>query len=218
MKIVKNLSKANIRHYEGFEVREDLNFSDDGNYFRGFSYKGMPITTCRSGEYVYLAIRVDYLYNEFTFGEWHKTEESKLCDKFNGVKEFDMDELIENLEKVIAKVDEMNEVAGKEEIDMTAVKAAIANEIVYAENVIENFKKNFKWYESSIHSLKNLVEYLHCVERNVKEVKVELENIDDMSRKKKQMLVEMLTNHGYAKLNKDGFYLKELVNAVTVNG
>ena len=39
MKIVKNLSIANIRKFENFVRREDLDFTDNGNYFRGFLIK-----------------------------------------------------------------------------------------------------------------------------------------------------------------------------------
>ena len=111
MKIVKNLSIANIRKFENFVRREDLDFTDDGNHFKGFSYKGMPITTLRADNTTYLSIRVDYLENEFTYREWMQTEEYKLCDKFNGVSEFDIDELVENIEAILAKVAEMNEAA-----------------------------------------------------------------------------------------------------------
>lgn len=106
-KIVKKLTKVNASKF-GIEIREDLNFKDDGNYFRGFSYKGMPMTQCYADGNCYLAIRVDYLKNKFSYRDWMKTEEWKLCDKFNGVSEFDMEDLIETIEKIIAKVDEMN--------------------------------------------------------------------------------------------------------------
>lgn len=113
MKIVKNLTVANIKKIEGMVRREDLDFNDDGNHFRGFEYKGMPITTLRSQDTTYLSIRVDYLKKSFTSNEWYETEEYKLCDEFNGVGEFDLDKLIENLEKVINKVNELNEAAKK---------------------------------------------------------------------------------------------------------
>lgn len=106
-KIVKKLTKVNASKF-GIEIREDLNFKDDGNYFRGFSYKGMPMTQCYFDGNCYLAIRVDYLKNKFSYRDWMKTEEWKLCDKFNGVSEFNMEDLIETIEKIIAKVDEMN--------------------------------------------------------------------------------------------------------------
>ena len=212
MKIVKNLSVANIRKFEGFVRREDLDFTDDGNHFKGFSYKGMPITTLRADNTTYLYIHVDYLENEFTYEEWMQTEEYKLCNKFNGVSEFDIDELVENIETILAKVAEMNEAAMNEEIDMTKVKAALANEIEYAEQVVENFKNNFKWYEASEYELKCLIDYLKSEEREIKRAK-EMD-FDTMSRKQKKEIVERLTNCGYVAINVNGFYLRELSNAI----
>ena len=87
-KMIKNLTVANIRNIEDMERKEVLDFSDDGNRFRGFSYKGMPITTIRKNDETYLSIRVDYLDNKFTYKEWMKTEEYHLCNEFNGVSEF----------------------------------------------------------------------------------------------------------------------------------
>ena len=215
MKMVKNLSKVNIRNYEGFEARQDLDFLDDGNYFRGFSYKGMPITTLRSHDETYLSIRVDYLKNEFTFKEWMNTEEYHLTNEFNGVSEFDMDELIENLERVIAKVAEMNEAARNEEIDMTEVEIALINEIAYAEQVVENFKKNFKWYEVPEYKLKTLATYMKNQSEEIEKVKSV--NVNGLERKFKKEYVERLKDYGYVRIAKDGFYLSELMNALANN-
>lgn len=212
MKIVKNLSVANIRKFEGFVRREDLDFVDDGNYFRGFSYKGMPITTLRTDNTTYLCVRVDYLENEFTYKEWMQTEEYRLCGKFNGVSEFDIDELVENIETILAKVAEMNEVAMNEEIDMTEAKVALANEIEYAEQVVENFKNNFKWYDAEPYKLKTLVGYLKSEEQKIERAKVM--DFDAMSKKQKREVAERLTNYGYVVIKKDDFYLREMSNAI----
>lgn len=212
MKIVKNLSVANIRKYEGFVRREDLDFADDGNYFRGFSYKGMPITTLRSDNTTYLCVRVDYLQNEFTYKEWMNTEEYRLCDVFNGVSEFDIDELIANIEVIIAKVAEMNEKAMNEEIDMTEVKIALANEIAYAEEVINNFKNNFKWYDANAYKLKSLIGYMKSEEQEV--VRVKEMDVDMLSKKQKREMAERLANYGYVVIRKDGFYLSEMIKAI----
>lgn len=212
MKIVKNLSVANIRKFEGFVRREDLDFADDGNYFRGFSYKGMPITTLRADNTTYLCIRVDYLKNEFTYKEWMQTEEWKLCDKFNGVSEFDMEDLIETIEKIIAKVAEMNEVAMNEEIDMTEAKVALANEIEYAEQVVESFKNNFKWYDAEPYKLKTLVGYLKSEEQEIERAKAM--DLDTMPKKQKREIAERLANYGYVVIKKDSFYLREMSNAI----
>jgi hypothetical protein len=212
MKIVKNLSVANIRKFEGFVRREDLDFVDDGNHFRGFSYKGMPITTLRTDDTTYLCVRVDYLENEFTYKEWMQTEEYRLCDKFNGVSEFDIDELVENIETILAKVAEMNEVAMNEEIDMTEAKVALANEIEYAEQVVENFKNNFKWYDAEPYKLKTLISYLKSEEQKIERAKAM--DFDAMSKKQKREVVERLTNYDYVVIKKDDFYLREISNAI----
>ncbi len=110
MKIVKNLSVENIREFEDFVRREELDLFENGKYHEVYSYKGIPITTLREGIITYLCIRVDWLENEFTYEEWLKykewmqSEEYKLCDKYNGVFEFDIDELVEIIENIIKKI------------------------------------------------------------------------------------------------------------------
>lgn len=213
MKMVKNLSKANIRKYEGFERREDLDFSDDGNYFRGFSYKGMPITTLRTDNTTYLCIRPDYLGNlKFTYKAWMATEEFVICDEFNGVSEFDIEKLIENLEKVIAKVAEMNEAAEAEVIDMTEVVDALFDEVMMAENVINNFKANFKWYEAPSHKLATLIRYMKGVESQIESAKAI--KVSELTNKQKKEMVERLNAYGYASINPDGFYLREIKSVI----
>lgn len=213
MKIVKNISIANIRKFESFVRREDLDFSDDGNHFKGFSYKGMPITTLRTDNTTYLSIHVDYLKNEFTYKEWMQTQEYELCGKFNGVSDFDIDELVENIETILAKVSEMNEAAMNEEIDMAKAKATLADEIEYAEQVVENFKSNFKWYESNEHKIERLIDYLKSEEQKIKRAK-EI-NLDTISKKQKREIAERLTNYGYVMIDADDFYLCEMSNAIT---
>lgn len=211
-KMIKNLSVANIKKIEGMVRREDLDFSDDGNRFRGFEYKGMPITTLRSDETTYLCIRVDYLESEFTYKEWMATEEYHLCDEFNGVYEFDVEKLIENLEKVIAKFNEMNAKATAEEIDMCDVENRITYEIEMAEEVIENFKKNFKWYEANAYELKNLLGYMKSLEKNVKRMKEK--DFSSMSKYEKRRKNEMLNSCGYVEIKEDSFYIRELKEAL----
>lgn len=215
MKMIKNLSKANIKNYEGFERREDLDFSDDGNYFRGFSYKGMPITTLRSGDTTYLSIRVDYLNYEdgikFTYKDWMKTEERHLEDEFNGVYEFDMDKLIENLEKIIAKVNEMNEAAEAEVIDTTAIVDALFDEIMMAEKIINDFKANCKWYEIDGYKLKNLVSYMKSAEAEV--ARANAIKVNELTKKQQKEMIQRLNEYGFVVIRKDGFYLTELVEA-----
>lgn len=213
MKMITGLTKANAAKY-GIEVREDLNFNDDGNHFRGFSYKGMPMTQCRADGVCYLTIRVDYLDTNFTFREWMQTEEYKLEDEFNGVKEFDIEKLIENLEAIIAKVDEMNRAAEAEEIDMTQVINKINDEIEMAKSVINNFKTNFKWYEAESYKLNRLVNYMKSEEKEIERCERKLAEINNLKCREKREMIERLNRSGYVIIRKDGFYLEELRKAI----
>lgn len=210
MKMVKNLSKVIVRNYEGFNLREDLNFSDDGNYFRGFDYKGLPITTLRSNidGTTYLSIRVDYLHNEFTWEDWRATEEYKLEDEFNGVSEFDLDKLIENCEKIIAKVNELNEKARNEVINMDEVETRIIKEAEMIEAVIEYTKENLKWWNLRDYYLKEAKEYIkRLMEKHGRMLEEDLEKMDN--RRKKEM-VQRLEKYGYVHAKEDDFYITQL--------
>lgn len=211
-KMVKSLTVANIRNIEGMVRREDLDFTDDGNRFRGFSYKGMPITQCRSCGETYLSIRVSYLSNEFTYREWMDTKEFALCNEFNGVSEIDLDKLIENLEKVIAKVKEMNEKASNEVIDTTDMEAKLIEEIKYAESIVEEFKANFKWYDASSYELNSLIKYLKSTEKEIAYAK----SIDfsKMESKKVRWYRDIFKCYGYVKFKNNDFYIREMIEAL----
>lgn len=210
MKMVKNLSKVIVRNYEGFNLREDLNFSDDGNYFRGFDYKGLPITTLRSNidGTTYLTIRVDYLDNEFTWEDWRATEEYNLEDEFNGVSEFDLDKLIENCEKIIAKVNELNEKARNEVINMDEVETRILEEAEMIEATVEYAKENLKWWNLRDYYLKEAKEYIkRLMEKHDRMLEEDLEKMDN--RRKKEM-VQRLEKYGYVYVKEDDFYITQL--------
>lgn len=147
MKMVKGITKVNANKY-GIEVAPQYDFNDDGNRFRGFQYKGIPMTQCRADGICYLCIRVDYLNNNFTYNEWAETEEYDLCDKFNGVTEFDIEELVENLERVIAKIDEMNANAKVSEAEIEKVKSIVNKEVSDIENFLDEVKhSDFEWWK-----------------------------------------------------------------------
>lgn len=117
MKTIKGLTKANAGKY-GFEVRPDLDFEDDGAHFRGFSYKGLPLTQCRYAGDVYLAIRPDYALGRlYEYKEWRCTEEHRLADEFNGVPEVDVEKLIANCEAVLAKCISIRKAAAKARLE-----------------------------------------------------------------------------------------------------
>ena len=216
MKMVKGLTAANAAKY-GIEVRPDLDFTDDGNRFRGFSYKGLPMTQCRCSSECYLSIRVDYLNGvEFTYNEWRSTEEWELCYEFNGVAEFDIEKLIENLEKVLAKVAELNAMAKAEDLNMTPVAAKLSGQISYAESVVYNFKHNFKWYEVSSAYLAYLIKYMNQIEKQIQRAKEKFSKIHSLDRPTQRAMIESLKTKGYvdANLHHDAYFIKELLEAL----
>lgn len=206
-KMVTGLTKANIRN-TGIELSPEHDFTDDGNRFRGFIYKGIPMTQCRADGECYLAIRIDYLDNQFTWKEWSKTNEYKLEDKFNGVSEFDMEELIENLEKIIAKRDEMNAKASAEEIDMTEITRKVFKEIQDRSQFIYQVQTTLKWWKLREYDLRNAGRYLESL---IKELdKVKAINFNDLDRVDKMKYVESLRDYGYVCMDPNGFYVKQL--------
>jgi hypothetical protein len=212
MKKVTNLSLANIRNIVGFERREDLDFTDDGNRFRGFEYRGMPITTLRADGETYLCIRVDYMHYSFTWNEWAETEEYLLCDKFNGVSDFDLDELIENLEKIIAKVNEMEAKAKAEDVDTTMVELALVAEVEMAEKAIEDFKANFDWFNSDSYITKHYIDYAKSLQRMVDGIKKL--DFTKLGRREKVEFIERFEKYGYVKISENDFYMSQLKEAM----
>lgn len=217
MKMVKNLSKVIVKNYEGFNLREDLNFVDDGHHFRGFDYKGLPIITLRSkvDNCVYLSIRVDYLDNDFCYQDWMETEEYELAEEFKGVSEFDLDKLIENCERIIAKVNELNEKARNEVIDTTEVEEAIQAESKMVEETIEYVIANLKWLKLKDGYLKMAKDYIfRLIDR---QEMILSKDVKKLPNKAKKELVRRLEKYGYVYTKENDFYIRELKKFVEMS-
>ena len=210
---IRSLTKANINKL-GIELRPDLDFTDDGNRFRGFSYKGLPLTQCVYKGTAYLAIRVDYLENEFEYSEWMKTPEYKLAEEFNGVSEIDTDKLLENLEKIITKVQELTEAAKAEELDIEAIKEKMLKEIKEASNIIENFKMNYIWYEADEYELKTATKYLKMAEKDLRQATTIYADLAGMEHRRQRHYAVRAKSSDYIVISTEGYFLKELVKRI----
>lgn len=116
-------------------------FSDDGNYFRGYVYKKLlPISALGSDGYIYYDIRIDYLgvpYAEYK-------SDSHLANEFNGVpkENFDADKFVQNCETLYQKY-----VAPRtEEIKAREVFSLEKEELKKAQRA--RFELNNKWHRS----------------------------------------------------------------------
>lgn len=189
-KMVNKLTAKNGLSY-GIEVAPQYDFEDDGNHFRGFIYKGIPMTQLysRLDKTVYLAIRVDYLRdNNFTYSEWMDTEEYRLCDKFNGYSgEFSIEELVENLEKIIKKINEMNNTASVSEEDFDNAIATMINKANEIDNFVKFASTKIDWSADNIHTLVTHINYLA---KEAKNIRYRIERISEFSLIDKKNLIE----------------------------
>ena len=99
-----------------FVRHEEDDFSDDGNYFKGYKYKDiLPISSLSSRGEAYISIRMDYLGFDYDLYR----EDRGIEDEFNGVRveDVDMEKLAQNCEYLIEKyINDPEMVARNEEI------------------------------------------------------------------------------------------------------
>lgn len=161
MTIIKNLSINIVKKGLGFSRREDLDERDYNGLFRGFEYKGLPITTQRHHDKTYLTILESELHFTGKVGyareEFRQSEEYKLEDKFWGVDEIDLEELIDACERILAKVEELNQKAEAETLDLTDVCRRAAEEIKMIDEALETAKR-IEWWTLCKYDLEALRE------------------------------------------------------------
>lgn len=224
-KMVKRLTAKNGVMY-GIEAAPQYDFEDDGNYFRGFVYtsningnKGfkLPLTQCysRNDKTVYLCVRVDYLEgNAFTYKEWMETEEWKLADQFNGCGEFDLEELVSNMERIIAKVNELNGKATEEKLDPKPVVEQLKKEIeeaglvLLAANGIDLFNPNLKDYE-----VKEIRESYNFVRKDINNMYERVEKIESglIERKALKEMIDRFNSYGYIEFRRTDYFAKKIM-------
>jgi len=204
---------------KGFTRRQDLDFSDDGSYFTGYDYKGLPITYCKYNGIYYLSIRVDYLKNSFTYQDWRKTEEYKLEDEFNGVSEVNVDKLVENCEAILVKMAELNKEVKKEKIDVTPMVAHLEEEAALGTKVLDEFRSNFKWWavnEWKLTSVRRDMDSLvHDIER-CERVSQQLLN-NELPLSQVRYYTQYFAQYGYIVLREESYSCRSLREALEEN-
>lgn len=218
--MVKRLTAKNGVKY-GIEIAPQYDFEDDGNYFRGFVYTSningndgfkLPLTQCysRNDKTVYLCVRVDYLEgNAFTYKEWMETEEWRLADEFNGHGEFDIEVLVSNMERIIAKIKELNGKANEEKIDTKPVVDQLKKEIAEAKMVVAMAKgidflsTDIKDYEISKvrDAYRNINMYIDRMYDMISKIESGLIEVKRLRRD-----VERLRCNGYVEFENNNYY------------
>ena len=160
IKSIKSITENRIKSIEDFKYLPQYNFSDDGNRFTMWMYKGIPFSQHRSSNGTFISLLYDYLptmkkagLTDLTMDApwevWSKTEAYKLGDKFNGVEDFELEDLINTIEKYKEGIIAVNKQFAEVSVDVEPLKKAIANEIAEAKKILEDSKANFDWINAS---------------------------------------------------------------------
>ena len=178
---MKTITENRIKNIPGFVRTPELDFSDDGNRFVGFVYKGLPLTQHRSSECgTFLSFRVDYVSHKkgFTYDDYSNTDWYHLCHKYNGVMELpEIEEIVKDLEVVLAGIQKLEEKVKNEVPDYTKVVERSKFEKKLAEETINNFLSKFEWYNcKSDRDLKNAKEYINKLKKYITHLDKLIEN------------------------------------------
>lgn len=214
--MIKNLSKNVVKKDSRFHLREDLDFRDDGSKFRGFDYKGLPITTLREDGFTYLSVRVDYLDTLFTFEDWMETEEFKLCDEFDCVEEIDLDKLIDNCERIIVKVKELNDICSKQTYDTMEIINQLLDEKKMILSILEEAKTSVKWWKldtTDLHYVKNAFNRLSGEVSIIENLINEIKN-GSLEKKRIRYYSICLKRDGYVKIGTKDYSIQRLKEAM----
>ena len=203
--------RLNFKKY-GIERAPDLDFSDDGNRFRGYRCNGVPISYLYSDGRYYLSIRVDYLEG-LTYDEYSKLPSYKDCDKYNMCDSVDLADVADICKRIKSEYDAaLKDIKDVSDDDYK----------VYTDKYLEKAKKEFEEAKNSIRSLEP-EDLLNASEWNIKEIKRDLENIKNeidrwsWERKSKTDQTSRRRDLGYdseENFKKVSYWLKDLKEVV----
>ena len=210
---MKTITENRIKGIEGFYRAPKYDFTDDGSHFIGFEYKGLPLTQHRSSQYgTYLCFRVDYISHNkgFTYEDYSNTSWYHLCDKYNGVTELpELEEIIKDLEVVVAGIKELEEKVKNEVLDYSKVVERAQFEKKFVEEQLVNFKKNFEWWNcKSDWDLRNAKDYFNSLQNTVKRLEKLIANPEADTNIRHT--IQCLEKYSYVEVKEDDFYIREL--------
>ena len=215
---MKTITENKIKNIKEFRRAPEHDFKDDGSSFTGWEYKGLPLSQCRNSGSTYLSFRVDYLNEEtslpayFTYDEYRNLPWYEICDKYNGVDELpEMEEIVEDLEIVIAGIQELNKKVKDEKIDVEPILIRLEKENEIAENAVEKYSK-INLFDDCYTNYD-----IECIRKYMKNLKGYLKTIESIKdklptlgrRDLKQCLKRCQSQYGIV-LNENNFYIQKL--------
>lgn len=202
--MIKSVTENRIKNIEGFKYLPQYNFSDDGSRFTMWMYKGIPFSQHRDSRYgTFIYLRYDYLPTmkkdgltditmDASWEVWSKTEAYKLGNKFNGVDSFELEDLMNTIEKYREGIIAVNKQFAEASIDVEPLKKAIANEIAEVKKILEDSKANFDWLNASDYAIKEFRDGYKITEKKIATA------YDDLKTKSKAYdLAQQYARKGY---------------------
>jgi hypothetical protein len=178
--MIKTVTANRIKNIEGFEYLPQFNFSDDGNRFTMWMYKGIPFSQHRDSKYgTFISLRYDYLptlkeegLTDLTMDApwemWHKTEAYSLGSKFNdGLEGFELEDLMSTIEKYREGIIEVNKQFAETFVNVEPLKAAITKEVAEVKKILEESKANFDWLNASDYAVESFRSNYKTVEKKI---------------------------------------------------
>ena len=214
---VSNLTKSVIKNYPDFHVREDLDYTDDGRKVYGYDYKGLlPITTLRTQNVTYLDIEFWRYVNSGNFSfAYEEIPDSvhSASSKFSSVSEIDMEDLTETCEFILKTIDELDEKAWNEPLNMSQVEARVDTELSILFELKASMEK-LPWWKVKESEIK----VIHSAFNNSLEVIDELLEMKrclslswGYSTKEKREAYYKVKRDGYLKFTLDSMAIKTMM-------
>lgn len=175
---MKTITENRIKNIPGFVRVPEFDFVDDGTHFTMWAFKGMPISQARSCGMTFLAIRPDYIktfakngYSKLTheapFEIWKQNPAYRLADKFNGVDEFEMEDLIDTINKVIRGIKEAEDTYNSVSVDTEPVATRTLLEIENTEVFLKDVVSKYNWIKASISDVSEFKNAYCSIERQL---------------------------------------------------
>lgn len=229
MNIVKTLTENRIKDIPDFHRVPAHDFRDDGSTFTCWVYKGVPMTQCRGGGRTYLCLRTDYISTlkkdglsdlefDIPYDFWHDNKGKDVEDVFNGVSEFDFDQLLKNVDILIEQIKTVTAKFNKIEIEEFPIEEQCWKEAKFLNNFTEDIKTKFNWMEASDFDTGRFKNYWKSLKRYAKSAHDHAfaYRMGEVSKRVAFEDSNRLAKYGYVttQITDDEFYIKELKEMV----
>ena len=218
---MKTLTENRISKIPGFTRASEHDFSDDGNRFIGFEYKGLPLSQCRNSCGTFLAFRIDYLSEDTklkfigTWEDYSKQPWYPLCNKYNGVDELpEMDEIVKDLETVVTGIKELEKKLEATPVDTDMILKRLNSELALAQHAYSHYKSNIDLFSEGLndYDVDDARRYIKAIKGDFDKINSTIHNIENKTLSVSRLReLEVSAKHDYIYIqDNNDFYISSL--------